>query len=128
MRKFINHHGKRIEVEEIPNPATPRARRATKRGKKEETFAMIPHQRAIEAYKIIGGASWIVLIEIDRLILEAWGRNPIRLPNKNLEANGLSRNAKWEALVQLENAGIIKVVRRGKETPLVALLWRPLKS
>src|SRR5262249_53698894 len=41
-----------------------------------ETFARIPHDRARALYGHIGGPAWLLLVELDRLVLEGRGRNP----------------------------------------------------
>jgi hypothetical protein len=43
-----------------------------------ETFARIPHDRALALYRQIGGTVWVLLFELDRLILKARGRNPVK--------------------------------------------------
>jgi hypothetical protein len=95
-----------------------------------ETFARIPHARAIELtrHRVSGGA-WFILVELDRLILKGHGRNPVRLTNRNLRAAGISRHMKMRALRQLEAAGVIRIVEsRPKQAPLVAHLWYPMQD
>jgi hypothetical protein len=92
-----------------------------------ETFARLPHKRGMELYEHIGGAAWVILLELDRLIFKSFGRNPVRLANHNLEAVGISRNAKSKALRQLQDAGVIKVDQQGREAAVVTHLWHPLK-
>ena len=51
-----------------------------------ETFARIPHDKALELYRHkIDRAAWVVLIELDRLVLKARGKNPVRFwsPRRN---------------------------------------------
>jgi hypothetical protein len=44
-----------------------------------ETFARIPHDRALELYRHkLSGTAWLVLIELDRILLKARGKNPVR--------------------------------------------------
>src|SRR5262245_22990758 len=54
-----------------------------------ETFARIPHDRARRLYRL-SGAAWALLIELDRLIFEGHGCNPVRLTTKSLKASGLT--------------------------------------
>jgi DNA-binding transcriptional ArsR family regulator len=82
----------------------------------------------MELYGRIHGAAWIILLELDRLIFKSFGRNPVRLANHNLEAVGVSRNAKSKALRQLRDAGVITVNQQGREAAMVTHLWHPLKS
>jgi hypothetical protein len=94
-----------------------------KRSRSGETFARIPHDRGRRLYKKIDAAAWAILIELDWLILISKGKNPIRLTNERLYDIGMSRNAKFKALRQLESAGVIKVERQEREAVLVTHLW-----
>jgi hypothetical protein len=95
-----------------------------------ETFARIPHARAVElARHRVSGPAWFILVELDRLVLKARGRNPIRLINRNLRTAGIHRNTKTRALQQLEAAGAIRIMEtRPGRPPLVAHLWYPLQG
>jgi hypothetical protein len=75
-----------------------------------ETFARIPHDKAL-ALKISGHA-WLVLIELDRIILKSRGRNPVRFWSPRLRAIGLHYQARARALWHLER-GVILIKRRG---------------
>jgi hypothetical protein len=95
-------------------PATP-AFQGQRRQRSSETFARIPHDRARELYRQIGGPAWILLVELDRLVLEGRGRNPVKLTPAVREAVGLSRWKLDHGLGLLEAAGIIRVERhRGR--------------
>jgi hypothetical protein len=120
----VVRQGKRIEVETIGTAVPARRKRAPAK----ETFARIPHKRGMELYEHIGGAAWVILLELDRLIFKSFGRNPIRLANHNLDAVGVSRNAKSKALRQLQDAGVITVDQQGREAAMVTHLWHPPKS
>jgi len=108
-------------------PSKRRRRARRKRAPAKETFARIPHDRGMGLYGKINGAAWIILLELDRLIFKAYGRNPVRLANSNLEAVGMSRNAKSKALRQLQRAGVITVVQQGREAALITHHWHPAK-
>src|SRR5215510_12999324 len=75
------------------------------RARLTETFARIPHDRALALYRYLGGPAWVLLIELDRLILKGHGRNPIKLTNHRLKSVGLTGRRKKRALHQLETAG-----------------------
>ena len=95
-------------------PAGP-AFQGQRRQRSSETFARIPHDRARELYRQIGGPAWILLVELDRLVLEGRGRNPVKLTPAVREAVGLSRWTLDHGLGLLEAAGIIRVERhRGR--------------
>jgi hypothetical protein len=89
-----------------------------------ETFARIPHDRARRLYRL-SGAAWALLIELDRLIFEGHGCNPVRLTTKSLKASGLSEKRKRYGLDQLEDVGVITVERKQGHSPLVTHLWFP---
>ena len=91
-----------------------------------ETFARIPHDRALALYRQIGGTVWVLLFELDRLILKARGRNPVKLSSVRMDAAGLDRNSRRRALRRLEAAGVLQVEWRGKgRSPWVTHLWFP---
>jgi hypothetical protein len=92
-----------------------------------ETFARIPHDKALELYRHkIDRAAWVVLIELDRLVLKARGKNPVRFWSPRLRAVGVTGRTRMRALRQLEVAGVIRVEQRGKGlSPWVAHLRYP---
>ena len=104
-------------------PATP-AFQGQRRQRSVETFARIPHDRARRLYHLSGSA-WALLIELDRLILEARGRNPVRQTTKTLKASGLSEKRKRSGVDELEAAGVLTVERQRGRSPLVTHLWFP---
>jgi hypothetical protein len=110
-------------------PALRQEQRASgprRRQRLAETFARIPHDRALALYRCLGGSAWAVLIELDRLILTGRGRNPVKLSSARMTAAGLSRHARLRALRQLEKAGVVRVERRGQgQSPWVFHLWFP---
>ena len=87
-----------------------------------ETFARIPHDRARRLYRL-SGAAWALLIELDRLIFEGRGCNPVRLTTKSLKDSGLSEKRKRHGLEELEDAGVIAVERKQGRSPLITHLW-----
>jgi hypothetical protein len=124
MGRYVVRQGRRIEVETLEIAAPPTRR---KRVRIEETFARIPHKRGIALHGRISASAWIVLLELDRLIFESYGCNPVRLTNQALEAVGMSRSTKLKALRQLEEVGVVTVVQDGHEASIVTHLWHPLK-
>jgi DNA-binding transcriptional ArsR family regulator len=100
---------------------------ATKRARTTETFARIPHGRAA-ALRDIGGIGWLILVEIDRLILKGRGRNPVRLTNHRMQELGIKRESKRYHLRRLEAAGVIKVQSEARKWTLVTLLWFPVQD
>jgi hypothetical protein len=100
---------------------------APKRARTTETFARIPHDRAA-AMRDISGVGWLIVVEIDRLILKSGGRNPVRLTNHRMRQLGISRWAKQRQLRRLEAAGIVKVQSEARKWTVVTLLWFPTRS
>src|SRR6516162_11459442 len=103
-------------------PATP-AFQGQRRQRSVETFARIPHDRARELFRHIGGPAWILLIELDRLILEGKGRNPVKLTPAARAAIGLTRWKLDHGLGLLEMARVITVERHRGRSPLITHLW-----
>ena len=101
-----------------PKPAFQRQRRQ----RIAETFARIPHDRARRLYRL-SGAAWALLIELDRLIFEGHGCNPVRLTSNALRASGLTEKRKRYGLDELEDAGVITVERKQGRSPLITHLW-----
>jgi hypothetical protein len=103
-------------------PAGP-AFQGQRRQRSVETFARIPHDRARDLYRQIGGPAWILLVELDRLVPEGRGRNPVKLTPAVREVVGLSRWKSDHGLGLLEAAGIIRVERHRGRSPLITHLW-----
>jgi hypothetical protein len=62
------------------------------------------------------------------LVYEHWrsGSRAIELANMALAEVGVKRRAKWRALRELEQLGLIKVEARSRKSPLVTLLVDPM--
>jgi hypothetical protein len=101
--------------------------RPSRRPRSEETFARFPYGRARDLFRQIGGPAWMLLIEIDRLVLENKGRNPVKLTTEALEGSDLTRRQVQRGLRRLERAEVITVEHRSGRCPLVAHLWYPIK-
>jgi hypothetical protein len=95
-----------------------------------ETFARIPHDKGLALYRHrLSGAAWVLLIEIDRLILKAGGNNPVPLSSTRLRAIGLKAGNRMRTLRELETAGVILIKRRGRgHSPWVFHTWYPKRS
>jgi hypothetical protein len=105
-------------------PASRRRQRST------ETFARIPHNLALDLYHHrLSAAAWLVLIELDRLILKHRGQNPVKLVSSRLRKAGLHSQTRARALRQLVDAKVIKVEPQGKGLgPWITHLWFPLQD
>ena len=108
----------------LKNP--PRSRRT----REVETFARIPHDRALELYqRRIGEPAWAVLIELDRMILAQRGKNPVLFWSPKLRDIGLTSRTRIRALQRLEAAGVVKIESRGPGLSLsVTHLWHPSRG
>jgi hypothetical protein len=106
-----------------------RAETATpvRRSRSVETFARIPHDKGLALYRHkLSGAAWVLLIELDRLILKRRGQNPVKLVSSRLRAIGLKDQSRTRGLRQLVKAGVILIERRGCGlAPWVTHLWYP---
>jgi hypothetical protein len=101
---------------------------ATRRARVTETFARFPHERALALRGHISGNGWVILVELDRLILKGRGRNPVRLTNHRLRELGIGRMTKQRQLCQLEAARVIEVRSRARAWTEVAHLWFPIQT
>jgi hypothetical protein len=99
-----------------------RAFKAEKRARSTETFARIPHERALKELSGIN-STWTLLIILDLLILKSRARNPVKLTTKALHPSGLNRYQVRRSLEQLERAGVIVVERKRGRCPLVLHCW-----
>jgi hypothetical protein len=106
--------------------ASPPARRS----RATETFARIPHDKALALYRYrLSAAAWVVLIELDRLILKRRGQNPVRFASTQLRAVGIKDHMRARALRQLVSAGAVRIASRGPGlAPWVTHLWYPLRD
>ena len=61
------------------------------------------------------------------LVYEHWrmGGRPIVLSNALVIAEGVSRRTKWNALVELEGLGLVRVERRSRKSPRLILCHLP---
>ena len=61
------------------------------------------------------------------LVYEHWrmGGRPIVLSNALVVTEGVSRRTKWNALVELEGLGLVRVERRSRKSPRLILCHLP---
>ena len=97
----------------------------TRRARSHETFARFPHERALALRGRIDANGWVLLVELDRQILKARGRNPIRLTNHRLRELGISRVVKLRQLRRLAAAGVIRLETEERKWTVVTHLWFP---
>jgi hypothetical protein len=106
-----------FEINETPAQERPPRRMTMK-------FARLPHvwARRLREHRISADA-WYLLCELDRLILEPGGSNPVKLATEALKSMKLNRWAAGRALRWLEKAGAVIVTRHRGRAPLVKALW-----
>jgi hypothetical protein len=101
-----------------------------RRARATQTFARISHDKGLALYRHrLPCAAWVLLVELDRLILKARGRNPVKLSSSRLRRIGLKSQTRHRALRQLEAAGVVSVERIGQGmSPWVTHSWYPLRD
>jgi hypothetical protein len=112
------------EARHLRNLARNRAKaKAARAGqsRRRDRFVMVPlkwAEQATRATNSQGAFVWIWLLHL------AWKAksHTVTLANAQLEASGISRKVKMRALRDLERAGLIRVERRSRKSPLVTLL------
>jgi hypothetical protein len=110
-RRFIFHHGRRIEVIETPAPAT--QRRPSVRVK----FVQVP---AFWIDKLVqqNGRVYDVALLLLQLDFKNRGR-PVTLSNEATRHLKLDRRVKYRTLVRLEMLDLISVAHKRGSAPLV---------
>jgi hypothetical protein len=89
--------------------------------KRREQFVMVPLWWAAQAAAATRTRRAYVWIWLLRLSWEHKSTS-FPLPNDRLERAGINRKSKWIVLTQLEAAGLIKIERRGRKSPIITLL------
>jgi hypothetical protein len=89
--------------------------------KRIDKFVKVPLWWAEEAAKATNTPKAMVWVWLAYLAWEQ-GSNTFKLPNGRLQIRGVGRHTKARALRQLEEAGLIRVDRPGKKSPVVTLI------
>ena len=116
MTQYVFRHGRRIAVETLEVGGTKSKPKSTER------FVKVPLRWAEQATRATNTPKafvWIWLLHL------AWRAKAHTFPisNGQLAAYGVTRLDKHRALRELEAAGLIKVVRQSRKTPIVTLLF-----
>jgi hypothetical protein len=90
--------------------------------RKVEQFVKVPLWWAEQASAATGTQKAFVWVWLLHLAWKARS-NTVTVPNGKLEAYGVNRKVKQRALLELEAAGLIKVERQGRKSPVVTLLY-----
>jgi hypothetical protein len=93
---------------------------ATKRAKRKQEFAQITREQVERLAKTTNAASWKIFLHLLLLSWRSPGRT-IRLANGALERVGVDRYAKYRALPELEELGLIEVRRSERKSPEIVI-------
>ena len=86
--------------------------------KRRQHFVQVPWAW-VERLKGATGQTHQVALHL--LYLQWRSKGSVKLPNGMLKIDGISRQSKWRALVDLERRGLIVVERRRRKSPIVHL-------
>jgi hypothetical protein len=88
--------------------------------KRREQFVMVPW-RWLDLLATTSSANTYRVVM--HLLYEHWRRNgqSFPLPNGMLRLGGVTRQAKWRALVELERLGLVSVEKRPNRSPKVTV-------
>jgi hypothetical protein len=112
---YVIRDGQRIAVKTLSTSATPRRRRTS------DPFVTVPLAWAARAAKATNTKKALVWLE---LLYATWQsrNNSVVLSNGRLARAGVSRNAKYRALRELEAAGLVQMERRGRGASRVTII------
>src|SRR5262249_46614095 len=111
--RCVFRHGRRILVRTLD--AGPPKR------KRKEPFVVVPLSWAEQATRATNTPKAFIWLWLLHLAWKAKS-NTVSLPNGQLRDRGVHRNTKDRALRELEAAGLIRVIRERRKTPIVSLL------
>jgi hypothetical protein len=100
------------------DPADTRLRNVGKRKKWKRHYVQFPWTWFQQMGSVRSGSTYRLAL---LLLYEHWrtGGQPIVLSNILCKEEGLSRWAKWRALTELRELGLVRVEHRGKQSPRV---------
>jgi hypothetical protein len=93
----------------------------TRKKKKEQRFAMVPLKWGVAAARAGSCPRAILILWLAHLAWKANGK-PFTVSNRELERMGVDRYLKYKTLRDLEKEGLIEVVRRDNNSPVVRLI------
>jgi hypothetical protein len=85
--------------------------------KRKEHFVMVPWTW-VEKLNGAHGQTYRLALHLLYLHWREKGA-PVKLPNGMLAIDGVSRQSKWRALIDLERRGLIQVERRPSRSPII---------
>ena len=94
--------------------------------KRQKQFVQVPWWWVEKLLKtpLATGTTWGVACHLLHLDWKNRGK-PFKLPNGMLKYDGISRQSKWRALLDLERRGLIVVQRRPKKSPIIYVRLQP---
>jgi DNA-binding transcriptional ArsR family regulator len=105
----------------IGGPSTTEGPRRRSRTREADPFVIVPIRDLTSGAGVLDSAGemlvWLYVLRERRMK----GSKPVAVTNAGLAAWGVDRRTKYRTLEKLENAGLIRVERRGKSSPLVSL-------
>lgn len=111
--RYLYRHGKRIEIETLPDPEG-----VVPVKQKQQNFLHENMDRVIRGLNTTGRL-WVYLLRQQRM---QPGR-PVTVSSKQLKRLGLDRNAKARALHSLKRDGLIRILTGGRgRNPRVEIL------
>jgi hypothetical protein len=112
----------RLTPEQIAKLTPQQKKQVKRRSRSSVEFVRLPYEQTLAAAGQAKNALLAVLVELDhqRFVTH---ENPVSLASKALEAVGITRWTKCNALFELEVLGLVSVTWRGGKSPLVRLLW-----
>jgi hypothetical protein len=120
------------DIEALRAAGTPPQAPGLRPHKEVRYFTQVPQDTGREMCEagVWDNAVMAVLLELDRKIRsDQKHRNPIPFGSKWLAKIGVTEQTRQRALQMLEKAGVIKIEPQGPgKSPLVALLWQPMRD
>lgn len=111
------------KLAELALPDTVPVPKPPKRAKRRrQQFIMVPwawHERLAQAHST---ASYTVALHLLHLNWKSGGQ-PVLLSNAALAGLGVERRAKWRAIRELEEIGLIRVETRPRKSPAITVLF-----
>jgi hypothetical protein len=86
--------------------------------KRREHFVRLPFSW-IERLTGASGQTWHLAVQLLYLRWRKGAKKPIKLANRMLQIDGISRATKWRALAELEHRGLITIERQSGKSPLI---------
>jgi hypothetical protein len=108
--------GRHVSVEETEVPNTPTTRRRV--GHAFTRFPKVWRQQ-LRKVKARGTTYEVAMVILDKARWAEW----VTLPNAGLAKLGIDRYAKYDALKQLREAGLVMVEERGRQSPRIKALF-----